>query len=100
MKQCSLCRKKFDKPLFLCWVLKEGWHGYGAKPNFKMIVGFKTLGLCYRCKETRIKFSKELIKERPGMNKTFHPIPLMTCDKEAKLDKKWTNLTNSKNSER
>lgn len=90
MKRCSLCRKDFDKPLFKCQVLKEDWHGWGAKPDYKMIVGFKTLSLCLKCKETPIKFSEELYKESPYMrNVVIHPIVLMLFEKEIELDKKW-----------
>lgn len=90
MKQCSLCRRKFDKPLFQCWVLKEDWHGYGAKPDYKMITGFKTLGLCFKCKEAPTVFSEELLKASPHLKDAFHrPIPLMSFDEEKELEKKW-----------
>lgn len=90
MKQCSLCRERFDKPLFLCWVLKEGRAGYEAKPNYKMIVGFKTLGLCLKCKEVPTKFSDELLNESPYLKDQSHyPIPLMNFDEEEKLTEKW-----------
>lgn len=69
MRKCGFCRKSSNK-LNQCWILKEGLHGYGADPDYYMVIKSISLYLCDKCsvksyalRHVGVKFEPFILKE-------------------------------------